>query len=394
MVEEVRKYLTTGMIPFWKRMKDTEYGGYYGEMDYELYINPKACKGGILHSRILWFFSNVYLEFGEESLLDCARHGYEFLRDKFWDQEYGGMYWSVNYDGTPADDMKHTYCQAFSIYGLSAYYRATKEEGALQLAWELFEIIEGRCRDAYGYEEGFSRNFSPMDNEKLSENGVMAEKTMNTVLHVLEAYSELYRVLHEEQRENAQQVGEKIVEIFRVIAECIYNPKKKRQEVFFNKQYKSILDLHSYGHDIEAAWLIDRACEILGKNIWSKKMGEITTALTEMVYETAFTGESLYNECCRGQVDRIRIWWVQAEAITGFLNGYEKNKKDKKYYDGAVAIWDFIKEYMIDHRQNGEWFWAVDDQGVPDKTKGVVDLWKCPYHNGRMCLEVIRRLKG
>ncbi|WP_201798200.1 AGE family epimerase/isomerase [Lachnotalea glycerini] len=396
LIGEIKEYLTNRMIPFWVHMKDEEHGGFYGQMDGDLTLQKEADKGGILNSRILWFFANTYGELGDEHLLECATHAYRFLKEAFWDKEYGGVYWSVHYNGIQADTTKHTYCQAFAIYALSSYYAVSKDEKALEMAEKLFDLIEDNCTDSYGYMEAFDRRFMPVDNEKLSENGVMADKTMNTILHVFEAYTELYRVRKEENKsiEFTNKVAHRLRFILNVIADRIYNPILKRQEVFFDKKYRSILDLNSYGHDIEAAWLIDRGCEVLGERSYSQRMINITTSLTEKIFETAFTGDSLYNECCNGEIDKTRIWWVQAEAVIGFLNGYQKDKKEKKYYEAATSIWNYIKKNFIDDRKGSEWFWSVDDQGISNKEKGIVNMWKCPYHNGRMCLEVMRRLKG
>ena len=165
----------------------------------------------------------------------------------------------------------------------------------------------------------------------------------------------------------------------------------RSQEVFFDKNMNSILDLHSYGHDIETAWLIDRGVEVLGEEEYDRKMSPITKDLTEQIYKIAFDGHSLCNECERGVVDTHRIWWVQAETIVGFLNGYEKTPEKKEYYEGAKAVWNYIKEYMLDKRKGSEWYWRVDENGRPDEGKPIVEPWKCPYHNGRMCIEVIDR---
>lgn len=385
MREEIKRHLTDDIIPFWKSLRDDTYGGYYGYMGYDLKVDEKAVKGCILNSRITWFFSNAYTVLKDESLLAEAKHGYEFMRDYCTDKENGGIFWSLKYDGTPEETLKHTYNQAFAIYALSSYYEASKDEEALKQAFALFTVIETKCRDEIGYLEAFNERFEEIDNEKLSENGVMAEKTMNTLLHVFEAYTELYRVTKDER------VKEKLEEIMDTFADKIYNPKLHRQEVFFDKYYNSILDLHSYGHDIETAWLIDRGVEILGEEKYEKKLGPITKDLTNQIFQTAFDGRSLSNECERGVVDTYRIWWVQAETVVGFLNGYEKCPERKEYLNAAKETWEFIKKYVMDKRSGSEWFWRVSKEGVPDESKPIVEPWKCPYHNGRMCLEVIRR---
>lgn len=386
MKEEIRDQLVSSIIPFWKNLRDDEFGGYYGYMGYDLKLDKKAEKGCILNSRITWFFSNAYTLLKDESLLKEADHGYAFLKDHCIDKENGGIYWSMNYDGTPLDTTKHTYNQAFCIYALSSYYEASGKKEALDLAKQLFHMIEEKCTDDQGYLEAFTRDFQPESNEKLSENGVLAEKTMNTLLHVLEAYTELYRVSKDEQ------VKEKLKWIMDVFADKVYNPKLKRQEVFFDKNYNSIIDLHSYGHDIETAWLMDRSLEILDDDAYTNRLSPITKALTENIYKVAFDGHSLSNECDKGVVDTNRVWWVQAETVIGFLNGYEKDPSKTEYKEAAEATWQFIKDYVIDKRPGSEWFWLVRQDGTPVEGEPIVEPWKCPYHNGRMCMEIIRRL--
>lgn len=394
MRDEVKEELQKDIIPFWKNLRDDEKGGYYGWLSYDLALDKKSEKGCILNSRITWFFSNAYTLLKEESLLEEAKHGYEFLIKHCVDKEYGGIFWSLNYDGTPLDTTKHTYNQAFCIYALASYYEASKDREALELAFNLFRLIEEKCTDEVGYLEAFTRDFKPESNEKLSENGVLADKTMNTLLHVFEAYTELYRVtgVLPEWKEEANEVRCRLAWMMDLFADKIYNPAKRRQEVFFDKDYNTILDLHSYGHDIETAWLIDRGVEVLGEEAYEEKMSPITQALTEQIYRVAFDGHSLANECDRGVVNENRIWWVQAETVVGFLNGYEKTPEHSEYRDAALAVWEFIKEHVVDQRSGSEWFWEVRADGTPIEGRPIVEPWKCPYHNGRMCIEVMKRI--
>ncbi len=385
MKEEIREHLQQSIIPFWKSLRDDTYGGYYGYMGYDRVVDECAAKGCILNSRILWFFANAYLTLGDESLLSEAEHGFAFMKKYCLDREYGGVFWSLNYDGTPDDTTKHTYNQAFSIYALSSYYDASKDEESIRIAEELYGLIEEKCRDEGGYLEAFDREFSPMENDKLSENGVTADRTMNTLLHVFEAYTEFYRVTGKEE------VKERLKWMMDIIAEKIYNPELHRQEVFFDAAYNPLIDLHSYGHDIETAWLVDRGVEIVGNPEYEAKMTPITKDLTRQIYETAYNRHSLANERERGVVDTDRVWWVQAEAVVGFLNGYEKDASRTEYLEAAREIWQYIKTYLVDTREGSEWYWLLDEDGVPYENKPIVEPWKCPYHNGRMCMEVIRR---
>ena len=388
MLEEVKAHLLNDIIPFWKNLRDDEFGGYYGYMDYDLKVDKKAVKGCILNSRITWFFANAYTLLKDESLLEEAKHGFAFMKEHCMDKENGGIFWSMKYDGTPEDTTKHTYNQAFSIYALSSYYEATHDEEALAMAKELFHIIETKCTDEIGYKEAFDKEFHEVENDKLSENGVIAEKTMNTLLHVFEDYTELYRVA------KLPEVKERLEWIMDTFAGKVYNPKLHRQEVFFDRNMNTILDLHSYGHDIETAWLMDRGVEVLGEKKYEEKMTPITKDLTAEIYKVAFDGHSLENECEKGVVNVHRIWWVQAETVIGFLNGWQKDPSRTEYLDAAKSEWQFIKDHVMDKRQGSEWFWEVDQSGKPYEGRPIVEPWKCPYHNGRMCFEVIRRLEG
>ncbi len=383
--KEIREHLQQSIIPFWKSLRDDTYGGYYGYVGYDLTVDERAVKGCILNSRITWFFANAYLTLGDESLISEERHGFEFMKEFCLDKENGGVFWSVTYDGKPEDTTKHTYNQAFSIYALSAYYDATKDEESIRIAEELYELIEEKCRNEGGYLEAFDRQFYPMENDKLSENGVIADRTMNTLLHVFESYTEFYRVTKK------KEVKERLEWMMDIIAEKIYNPKLHRQEVFFDLDYHTLIDLHSYGHDIETAWLVDRGVEIVGNPEYEAKMTPITKDLTRQIYETAYKSHSLSNECEKGIVDTDRVWWVQAEAVVGFLNGYQKDKDRLEYLKAAEDIWQYIKTYLIDTREGSEWYWLLDREGRPYEDKPIVEPWKCPYHNGRMCIEVIRR---
>lgn len=403
MAVEMKDHLLGTIVPFWRKLRDDEFGGYYGWLSYELELDKEASKGCILNSRITWFFSNVYLlykngllneadferyGYTSEDVKKEAMHGYDFLYNKCIDKENGGIFWSLTFDGKPDDTTKHTYNQAFCIYALSSYYDAVGDAKALKLAKELVDIIETKCIDEVGYLEARTITFEPESNEKLSENGVMADKTMNTLLHVFEAYSELYRVTKDDF------VGTRLAWIMDVFADKVYNPELHRQEVFFDSNYNTIIDLHSYGHDIETAWLMDRGVKILGGKEYEDKMYPITKDLTAKIYDIAFDGHSLANECDKGEVNEGRVWWVQAETVLGFLNGALADSAKTEYMDAAIAQWEFIKEYVWDKREGSEWFWLVDKDGQPNPEKPIVEPWKCPYHNGRMCIEVIKRDAG
>ena len=384
-LEEIRKEFTEHVLPFWMGLKDEKNGGYYGLLDYELNLDKKAVKGCILNSRILWFFSNAYLCLGDKKYLEYAKHAFCFMRDYCLDKDKGGVYWSVTYDGKPEDSTKHTYNQAFAVYALSSYYDASKDKEALDIAYGLYNVIETKCRNEGGYLEAFNKDYEPESNEKLSENGVEAGRTMNTLLHVFEAYTELYRV------DGNKVLTDKLKFMLDIFADKIYNPEKRRLEVFFDADYNTLIDLYSYGHDIEAAWLIDRGLEILKDDEYSKKIYPITEVLTAQVYKEAFDGISMPAECCNKVVEETRIWWVQVEAMVGFYNGYQRDSSHVEYRDAVINLWKFVKDKFVDKRPGSCWLNEVDKEGVPFNKKPIVGPWKCPYHTGRMCFELIKR---
>lgn len=401
MKQEMKAELLGHIFPFWHALRDQENGGFYGAVSYELAVEKEAEKGCILNSRIMWFFATLARTFAtspdaEERriaalALEDATHAYAFLKEHCMDKTYGGVYWSLHADGTVLDETKHTYNQGFSVYALSAYYRATGDAEALALAKEMYQLIEAKCKDEGGYLEAFSRDFKPQSNEKLSENGVIATRTMNTLLHVFEGYAGLYEASPD------ALVAQSLREMLDVFAEKIYNPDLHRQEVFFDADYQSILDLHSYGHDIESSWLIDWGCDLLGDEELSTKIHAINDDLAACVYKKAYCQGYhqgiLYNENEKGVDNKTRVWWVQAEAVLGYYNAYQKHPEKLEYRAAAEDIWAYIQESVIDKRPGGEWFWDLDEEDEPSSKKQIVEPWKCPYHNGRMCFELIRRIQ-
>ena len=382
IADAVRQELTQHIIPFWKGLKDDVNGGFISLVDTRtLERFPMADKGCILNSRILWFFSEAAMQLEDDSLCEYAHHAFEMLK-RMTDTVNGGMYWSLKADGSVSDSTKHTYNQAFAIYALSAYYRLTGRKEALKRATDLFELIETRCRDEGGYLEAFTADFRPESNEKLSENGVMAVRTMNTLLHVLEGYTGLY------QASRLPEVKAKLIQILEIFEKHIYNPEKRRQEVFFDHEYRSLIDLHSFGHDIETSWLAGRTLEVLEDEEITSRIQPLLIEMADNTYSAAFTESGFMNESECGKVDASRVWWVQAEALLGFLNAWRHTKKTY-YLDAASDMWNYIASSIIDPRPGSEWFWQRNADGTKGERE-IVNEWKCPYHNGRMCLEVLR----
>ncbi len=384
LINECKQELTNHIIPFWNKLRDDEFGGFYGQMDNDLVLDKKGTKGVILNSRILWFYSSCYRTIGGEQNLSNAKHAFEFLRDKCVDRTNGGVYWMMNYDGTVNDGMKHTYNQAFAIYALSTYFLASGDKSALDLAFELFNTVEEKCTDDVAYMEAFSADWKLIDNDALSENGLMADKTMNTVLHLIEGYTVLFEASKD------QRVGDRLRFLLDITRDKIFDSVNNKLLVFFDVNLNVIGDIYSYGHDIEATWLIDRACETLGEKDRIAEWQKINLRIAEKIYNVALENGAVNNERENTTISRKRVWWVQAESVVGFINAYQ-HCGDKKYLEAACTVWKWIRDVQIDKREGGEWWAEVDFSGKPMTDFTMVNEWKCPYHNGRMCMEIINR---
>lgn len=388
MVHNLRKKaeeeLLNHIAPFWLKLIDNENGGFYGEVSYDLKVNKESVKGGIQTSRILWFFSAAYCATKNEEYKNAATHAYKFLRDKLFDKEFKGVYWMVDCYGNPIDTRKHIYCQAFAIYALSEYYKATANEEALSLAMSLFSLIEkvGFNKENSAYIEEFDREWNITPNEMLSENGVIAEITTNTHLHVLEGYTTLYEVTKDDR------VKERLKDLIYTFYNKIYDKEENYLKIFFDNKWNTIIDVKSYGHDIEASWLIDDAYKVLGikdENI-ERMIVNIAYNIKEQIQEDG----SLINESENGVKDFTRVWWVQVEAMIGYLNAYERTH-DESLLNIVDKLMTYTMENMVDPRDGGEWYWSIEVDGKPTE-RSVIEPWKTPYHNGRFCLEFMKRI--
>jgi cellobiose epimerase len=386
--QEVKVELVQNILPFWiGKMKDNEQGGFYGQIKGNEELNPLADKGGILNARILWTFSSAYLHVKDPLYLDMANRAKDYIQKHFFDTEFGGTYWTISYDGKPVDTKKQIYSQAFFIYAFAEHYRASGDDSSLKTAIGLFRIIEINSFDPLqnGYFEAFSRDWKLLEDLRLSEKDANEKKTMNTHLHILEAYTNLYRVWKDD--ELARQLRNLIL----IFTEKIVNRQSRHLDLFFDENWTSKAEIVSYGHDIEASWLIDEAALVLGDNDLLANVQQICIGIAEAACEGLQSDGSLIYEFnkTKNHVDRDRHWWVQAEAVVGFLNAF-KLTGNKEWLSKAQNCWNFISEKLVD-RAEGEWFWSISDAGNVNRKDDKAGFWKCPYHNSRMCLEVMER---
>lgn len=386
---EMLDELKQNILPFWmNKTMDVEKGGYYGKISNDLMIEPNAPKGGILNSRILWTFSSAYRVFADKRYLEAAKRAYQFLCDYIWDKEYGGVYWMVDDSGAVIIDRKQAYNLAFAIYGLSEYYRVSGDEEALSMAKTVFYILERHYRDNVhgGYIEARSRDYSPIEDLRLSDKDKNEAKSMNTHLHILEAYTNLFRVW------KSNDLRAALSKLLTVVLDFIVDADKHRFQLFFNEAWVSSADIVSYGHDIEGSWLLWESAEVLEDEALIQRTRSVSV---KMAYEVLQHGVDktyggIYNEKEHGNLDTDKHWWPQAEAVVGFINAYQLTCDDE-FLNAAMKTWDFIKDCLVD-KVHGEWFWRCDHSGKPYMDEPKVEPWKCPYHNGRACMEIYERV--
>lgn len=376
------------ILNYWsERTIDDQNAGFVGQIDFNDHQIAHAEKGSVLNARILWTFSASYQTTRNENHKRLAKRAFEFLASYFYDTQFGGLFWSINEDKTPKDTKNQIYALAFAIYGLSEYYAISKEERALEIAKNLYVKIQEHSYDKLnkGYFEAFTRDWQPIDDLRLSEKDANEKKTMNTHLHIIEGYVNLYKVWKDEK------LLVDIVELLETIEKYFINTETGHLRLFFDENWKEKPDVISYGHDIEAAWLLQQCAEISGNETLIANYKKHAIQIAEVTKEGLDADGGLWYEYDPEKKELIaeKHWWPQAEALIGFYNAYELTGKEE-YLDIVYRNWKFIKKYIID-QQNGEWFWGVyDDYSIMKKDKA--GFWKCPYHNGRACLELIHRI--
>jgi len=386
---ELERELSDNILPFWiKYAPDRQHGGFVGHIAHPNRIEEKAEKGAVMHARILWTFSAAYRYKRDEVFLEMAERASDYIRQYFLDKEFGGIFWSVDYRGNPSADRKQVYAIAFMIYAFSEYYMATGDQKSLELSIQLFREIEEHAldRDRNGYTEALSREWKIIDDVRLSEKDANERKTMNTHLHIMEAYTNLYRIWKDPGLEKA------LYNIILIFINHFIDSKSWHLNLFFDDDWNNRTDFISFGHDIECSWLIQEAAEVLGrKNLPAiSEKAAVNMARANLKGLDKDGGLSYEYFMDDKHWDREKHWWPQAEAMVGYLNACQLSGEPVFLWK-SMEIWHFIKDHLIDH-EYGEWYWSVDREGRPDTTREKAGFWKCPYHNSRACLEVMDRI--
>lgn len=415
--QEMQDVLESNILRFWlDKMQDHENGGFYGRIDGQGMLHREAEKGAILNARILWSFSAAYRVLQKEEYLEAATRAKDYLIEHFVDKEYGGVYWSVDYQGNPQDTKKQFYAIGFAIYGLSEYARATGDREALDYAIELFECVEEHSFDTQynGYIEACTREWGEMADMRLSDFDANYPKSQNTHLHIIEPYTNLYRCLKEMQAaescnyvpvlgsvlpigvtvpvETLARVEGALRNLIDIFTDKILNPETHHLDLFFEMDWtRGAGHLESYGHDIECSWLMHEAALVLGDQTVLKKVEQVVREVAKASEKGLRPDGSMIHEANldTGHVDDDLHWWVQAENVVGWYNIYQYFG-DEDALEKASRCWEYIKTQLIDW-ENGEWYWSRHPDGSLNTTDDKAGFWKCPYHNSRMCLEIIER---
>ncbi len=418
--KEMQDVVTNNILRFWQdKMVDRQNGGFYGRIDAQEVLHPEAEKGAILNARILWSFSAAYRVLGKQEYHEMATYAKEYFVEHFIDREYGGVYWSVDYQGQPLNTRKQFYAIGFALYGMTEYARATGDREALDYALALFDCIEEHAldREFNGYIEAMTRDWQPIADMRLSELDANYPKSQNTHLHIIEPYANLFRCLKEFSAatscnyvpvlgsvlpvdvavapETLGRVESALRNIIGIFTDKILNPETHHLDLFFDMDWtRQAGRLESYGHDIECSWLMHEAALVLGDPYVLEKVEPIVRIVAKASEKGLRPDGSMIHEANldTGHVDDDLHWWVQAENVVGWFNLYQ-HFGDHAAFDRAVRCWQYIKDQIIDW-QNGEWHWSRHPDGTLNNVDDKAGFWKCPYHNSRMCLEIIERTKA
>ena len=386
---QLQAELTVNILPFWMTHSlDKVNGGFYGALTNDLEIHNEVPRSAILCARILWTYATAYRKLGDRQYLAMADWAYTTLRGVFLDPEYGGVYWTVDAAGQPVFDRKHHYAQAFAIYGLSEYYRATGQAESLELAQTLFQLLEKHAYDPVygGYIEGSSRSWETLADMRLSDRDLNCRKSMNTMLHVLEAYTNLLRVWPDATLKAQHRA---LIESF---LQHILDPSTGHFKLFFDDRWDSLLPNVSFGHDIEGSWLLLEAAGVQADPALLARVRQASLQIATAVYQDGLEpdGSLPYEAGPQGLVDSDKSWWVQAEAMLGFYNAYQLSGQPH-FAQAARHSWDYIQANMVD-RVHGDWIKKLHRDGTVDENYYKVGPWECPYHHSRACFEMLDRL--
>ena len=383
--------LTENLLPWWMTYAvDEENGGFFGVIDDRNQPVVDAPKYITLQARLVWTFSSAYRILGHSTYLEMANRAYRYLIDHFWDKDFDGCYTQVDAAGIVLDDHKFIYGNAFALYGLSEYARATSSAEAADYANRLFNRLETHVYDPIykGYFEACTRDWQVQPWLRGVNRVPTDVKTMNTHLHLIEAYTGYLRI------HDTPQVRNKVREHLYVMLNKIVNHDIHHYHYFQDRKWAPTSTAISYGHDIEGSWLMMETAEVLGEPEAYRSARDTCVNMARASLEEGLRTDGAmltdYDPATR-EASQHLSWWEQNEAVVGFLNAWELTDEDQ-FLDAAQLCFDYIDRHFIDH-DGGGWFptLTLDGQPVPGRAKG--NGTTCPYHNGRMSMEIIERYR-
>jgi mannobiose 2-epimerase len=375
------------ILTFWEKYSvDVENGGFYGAVDVNNVPNVQADKGLILNCRILWTFSAAYQMDPKQGYKKLANRTFNYLNTYFWDAKNKGAYWSVKSTGIPSDTHKQVYAEGFMIYAFTEYYKISKNPQALEKAKIIYQVLQDKCKDQKngGYYEAYDATWKPIDDNTITQGKADQKKSMNTHLHLIEAFANLYQVYPDKK---LKAEIETMLAIFheKIIA------NGTTQTLFFTDDWSPRSEAVSFGHDIESAWLLLETAETIKNPTWIKKMKTLAINMAIEAEKGIDPKDGgMWNEKNQGHINTEKHWWPQAEAMVGYFNAFQLTG-NKKFYALSLGSWSFIKSEL--KSPTGEWFWGIDEGKEPMMRNGKIGPWKGPYHNGRACLEILKRIR-
>ena len=370
------------ILRFWTENMQDPRGGYYGRMSSSGEIDESAPKGVVLNTRILWAMSAAYRAGRKEEHLLAATRAKDYMVENFFDHKHGGVYWTLDTDNNRLDARKQAYAQAFAIYALCEYIRATGDESPLNYAKNLYTVLEKELRDREngGYVEALERDWSECKGCDCS-----SVKRIGTQIHVLEALSALYEIWPD------PQVRESLVSLLEVFVEKIYNPETGHLNNKFDKEWNPLCNCCSFGHEMEASWILLHAAFCVGDICLVNRVRKVSDA----AYRAGSCGIQLDGSLVKGisgegKYDCDRYWWAQAEAVVACLYVW-KYRGCPEAARKALRCWDYISSNFLSPK--GEWYRRLSADGKPYPEDDLVSADKGPYHNTRMCAEILSILK-
>jgi len=386
--EAFRENLEKCILRFWiDHAIDFEYGGVIGWLDRNGSPSKPGTKSLVVQTRVVWTFSAAYQHNPQRIYQEIASHALKFLRERMWDSHHGGFNWLVDREGRLTEDKKQIYGQSFAMFGLAEFAQAFNDPISRQEALELFHLVDDRAHDKVNgsYHQTYSSDWNkPLDDDRIFD--IPGGKHQCAQTSLLEAFITLYTVTRD------PKVRMRLEELLDISINRLVDDQHGYTYVHLTDDWKpTTSNRSSYGHDIKLSWLLTTAAEALGYPI-EPKVKSTSLALVDHVLRDGFNwkqgGIDWEGPASGPATEKQKAWWVQAEGLVGLLNAYQLTH-EPRYWKAFEKQARYVFTCFVDHRY-GEWF--ENDNPYEQALGCKTNIWKEPYHQGRACLEIIRRL--